>query len=57
MTKKREAYLNVMLVPFVISAAIEFLPAWIYWPIALLGAMVWLGACVQLVEKDKDDTR
>jgi len=36
--------------PFVISAAIEFLPAWVYWPIALLGAMQWLGACITIAE-------
>jgi len=34
--------------PFVISAAIEFLPAWVYLPIALLGAMQWIGACITL---------
>jgi len=38
----------VFVVPFIISAAIEFFPAWLYWPIAILGGMVWLGALVQL---------
>jgi hypothetical protein len=42
-----------MTLPFVISAAVEFLPAWVYWPIALLGGMAWLGACVNLAEMEK----
>ena len=53
MTKKQRAYLHIIALPFVISAAVEFLPAWVYWPIALLGGMVWLGACVILAEKEK----
>jgi hypothetical protein len=53
MTKKQRAYLHIITLPFVISAAVEFLPAWVYWPIALLGGMAWLGACVNLAEMEK----
>ena len=54
MTRKRRAYLHIVTLPFVISAAIEFLPAWIYWPIALICGMAWFGACGILVEKEKN---
>jgi hypothetical protein len=48
MSKKNKMGLWIFGLPFVISAAIEFLPAWVYWPIALLGAMQWIGACILL---------
>lgn len=50
MSRRNQMALWIFGLPFVISAAIEFLPAWVYWPIALLGAMQWLGACTTLVE-------
>jgi len=50
MNKKQRAYLHIFVMPFVISAAIEFLPAWLYLPISLLGGMMWLGACAILAE-------
>jgi hypothetical protein len=52
MTRKRKAYLHLIILPFVISAAVEFLPAWVYWPIALIGGMAWFGACAILAEKE-----
>jgi hypothetical protein len=52
MTRKQRAYLHIIILPFVISAAVEFLPAWLYWPIALIGGMAWLGAWVILMEKE-----
>ena len=52
MTKKQRAYLHIITLPFVISAAVEFLPAWLYWPVGLLGGMAWIGACAILNEKD-----
>jgi len=52
MTRKNKATLHVLFWPFAISAALEFLPAWLYWPIWLLGAMTWIGACLILAEKD-----
>ena len=52
MTRKHRAYLHIITLPFVISAAVEFLPAWVYWPIALLGGMAWIGACAILNEKE-----
>jgi hypothetical protein len=53
MTRKRIAYLHIITLPFVISAAVEFLPAWVYGPIALIGGMAWLGACAMLIEKEE----
>ena len=53
MTRKRSAYLHIVALPFVISAAFEFLPAWVYWPIALIGGMGWFGACLILIEKEE----
>jgi len=53
MTKKRRAYLHIITLPFVISASIEFLPAWLYWPTSLICAMAWFGAGVILAEKDE----
>ena len=53
MIKKQIAYFHVITLPFAISAAVEFLPAWIYWPTSLLCAMAWLGACVILAEKEQ----
>lgn len=51
MTKKQKAYLHIMILPFAISAAVEFLPAWVYWPIALLCGMAWVGACAMAIEE------
>jgi hypothetical protein len=53
MTRKRRAYLYVIILPFVVSAAFEFLDAWLYWPICLLSVMSWLGACCILAEKEQ----
>ena len=53
MTKKQRAYLHIIALPFVISAAVEFLPAWLYWPTSLICAMAWVGACVMLTEEEK----
>ncbi len=53
MTKKQKAYLHIITLPFVISAAVEFLPAWIYWPTSLICAMAWVGACVILTETEQ----
>jgi hypothetical protein len=54
MTRKQRAYLHIITLPFVISASFEFLPAWVYWPIALLGGVAWIGACAILAEVDHD---
>ena len=53
MTRNTRAHLHIITLPFVISAAVEFLPAWVYWPIALIGGMAWFGACVILIEKEQ----
>jgi hypothetical protein len=52
MTRKTRAYLHVIVLPFVISGAVEFLPAWLYWPTSLICAMAWVGACGILAEKE-----
>ena len=52
MTEKQRAYLHLIILPFVISAAFEFCPPWVYWPICLLGCIAWVGSCVILSEKD-----
>jgi len=51
--RKTNAYLHIITLPFVVSAAFEFLPAWLYWPIALIAGMTWLGACGMLIEKEE----
>jgi hypothetical protein len=53
MTRKTRAYLHIITLPFVISASIEFLDAWLYLPICLIGGMIWGGACVILAEKEQ----
>ena len=56
MSKRTQMGLWIFGLPFVISAALEFLPQWLSFPILLLGTMQWLGACVTLTElKDKED--
>jgi hypothetical protein len=52
MTRKISAYLHIIILPFVVSASFEFLPAWLYWPICLLGGITWIGACMILLEKE-----
>lgn len=52
MNRKQRAYLHVIVLPFVISGAVEFLPAWLYWPISLICGMAWFGACAILAEKE-----
>ena len=52
MNKKRRAHLYILFTPFVVAAAIEFLPFWLAWPVGLLGAMTWIGACIIVVEKE-----
>jgi len=54
MNKERSAYLHIITLPFVISAAFEFLPAWLYWPIAVICGIAWFGAFVNLSEVNHD---
>jgi uncharacterized membrane protein YdbT with pleckstrin-like domain len=53
MIRKRSAYLHIVILPFVVSASFEFLPAWLYLPIVLIGGMSWFGACAIVAEKEK----
>jgi len=50
MNKKLRLHLYILFTPFVVGAAIEFLPFWLAWPIAFLGAFGWLGSCAILAE-------
>jgi uncharacterized membrane protein (DUF4010 family) len=52
MNKKMRLHLYIIFTPFVVGAAFEFLPLWVAWPIALLGAMTWFGSCA-LVAQEK----
>ncbi len=58
MKKTTELGLYFLGLPFVISAAIEFLPQWLSIPIGLIAGMIWFGTVVQIgnheFEKDKD---
>ena len=54
MTKKNQIVAYIMITPFIVSASLEFLPRWISVPIAVLGAMIWLGSFLMLLDK-KDD--
>jgi hypothetical protein len=54
MTEKNQIVAYIMITPFVVSAAAEFLPRWISAPIAVLGAMLWLGALFMLLDKKND---
>jgi hypothetical protein len=50
MSKRTQMCLWILGLPFVISAALEFLPKWLSFPVLLLGIMQWLGACITLTE-------
>ena len=54
MTEKNQTVAYIMITPFVVSAAVEFLPRWLSAPIGMLGFMLWLGALFMLLDK-KDD--
>jgi hypothetical protein len=53
---KKTATWLIVTVPFVISAAIEFLPPWLYWPICIVFGMVWIGAFITIGEKENETT-
>jgi len=56
MSKRNQMGLWIFGLPFVILAALEFLPFWLAAPIVLLGMMQWFGACITLAElKGKED--
>ena len=48
MNDKTQTLLYILVTPFVVSACVEFFPPWLYWPIALLGGMIWIGALARL---------
>jgi len=50
MTKQKKSLLHIIILPFVVSASFEFLPAWLYWPLAIVCGMVWVGACLILAD-------
>jgi len=55
MSKRNQMVLWIFGLPFVISAALEFLPFWLAAPIVLLGMMQWLGACITLAGLKKEE--
>ena len=52
MTKKSVPYLYIVILPFIVSAALEFLPKWVSLPITFLGVLFWAGACAMLLERE-----
>jgi CRISPR/Cas system-associated protein Csm6 len=55
MSKRNQMVLWIFSLPFVISAAIEFLPFWLTIPVVLLGMMQWLSACITLAKLDNEE--
>ena len=53
MKKSTELGLMFFSMPFVVSASLEFLPAWLSWPTALIAGMFWVGVLGQIHEYDK----
>lgn len=51
MKKDRLAFWMVIGAPFVIGAAVEFLPAWLALPLVFVGVMLWLGAFLTLKDR------
>jgi len=51
MKDKTETMIYIFVIPFVVSAAIHFLPGWLSWPVSILGGMVWFGSLFMLREK------
>lgn len=43
---KKSYTLQIFTLPFLISAAINFLPAWVWIPFVVLASMQWLGALI-----------
>ena len=60
MKKTTELGLYFLSLPFVISAAIEFLPQWLSMPISVIAGLLWFGTLIQIFnhdfEKDKEKT-
>lgn len=56
MTKneKRSLVAIVMLTPFAVSAALEFLPAWIAVPFTVVSAIMWFGSML-MIKDDKEE--
>ena len=54
MTEKNQAVAYIMITPFIVSASVEFLPRWISAPIGMLGAMLWLGSLMMLMDEKND---
>jgi 4-hydroxybenzoate polyprenyltransferase len=57
-TPRQKTFWAIFLLPFVFSAAIQFLPVWLSVPIAFLCGSFWIGAvCVlaKLPPKEKNE--
>ena len=55
MKKSTELMAMFLTLPFVASASIEFLPAWLSIPICVIAAMFWLGTCLMIKDHKKED--
>ena len=53
MTKKTRPFIYVITLPFVVSASWQFLEVWLCYPITLICAMAWIGACGIISDKNK----
>jgi 4-hydroxybenzoate polyprenyltransferase len=47
-TSRQKIFWAILLLPFVFSASIQFLPNWVAIPIAFICGFFWLGAIVTL---------
>lgn len=48
MKNKLSPLIYIFVTPFAVSSAIEFLPFWVSWPIAVLGGLHWFGSLLLL---------
>lgn len=53
MKNKLLPLIHIFVTPFAVSAAIEFLPGWVSWPIAVLGGILWFGSLIMLSNEEK----
>jgi hypothetical protein len=54
MKKSSEMLLIFVAIPFIVSAAGEFLPSWLSVPIMVIGAFVWVGNLVEINNYTKE---
>ena len=52
MKKSTQFGLYFFCLPFVISAAIEFLPQWLSIPTSVIAGMIWFGTIIEIGKYD-----